>query len=109
MPTPTQSKAAAGEAAQLPTPSKPWFVGNGIRASDTAGICVAWNDGGETGEETIAEVLPTTDSNKTRDKQAAFIVRAANNFDSLITLARNVANEQTSPHRKQALEILSRI
>ena len=99
---------ASGNEAHTPTAEKPWFVGSPIRSADTAGICVTHFDGEEI-EETIAEVLPSTDGNKTRDKQAAFILRACNEFDSLITLARNVSNEQNSPYREQALAILSRV
>jgi len=35
-----------------------WHVGDPIRSTDTLGICKRWTDGEETGEETIAEVLP---------------------------------------------------
>lgn len=77
----TQTKPAHSP---FPTKDKPWFVGAGIRSHDTAGICSQWHDGEETGEETIAEVLPTNNDNKTRDLQAAFIVKAVNNHDSLV-------------------------
>jgi len=39
----------------------PWYVGDSIRSSDTVGICAEWEDGAESGETTIAEVLPGPD------------------------------------------------
>lgn len=46
-----------------------------------------------------------------REANAAFIVRAVNGFDALITHLKECANElpESSPQRKQALELLSRI
>jgi len=45
------------------------------------------------------------------ERGAAFIVRAVNGFDALITHLKECANElpESSPQRKQALELLSRI
>lgn len=37
-----------------------WRIGDPIRSPDAIGICRDWNDGLDSGEETIAEVLPTT-------------------------------------------------
>lgn len=64
-----------------------WFVGSGIRHSDTAGICVLHEDGDEITEETIAEVLPSSDGNKTRDKQAALLAAAPDMLAALETVA----------------------
>ncbi len=104
-PTPS-NPPAAGEAAHTPTflPSltHPWEYS----PSDRAIISPV-----ET-EESFGQLictLPDEWKAAQSDEIAAFIVRACNEFDSLITLARNVSDEQNSPYRKQALAILSRI
>lgn len=76
MTTPIQQTPPAHTA----TTKAPWYIGAPIRSPDAIGICVAWQDGEETGEETIAEVLPAP--GKVAQKQAAFIVTACNSFDS---------------------------
>jgi hypothetical protein len=87
---PTQSQRP-DTAQHTPTPESPWYVGDPIRSTDTVGICVRHFDGEEI-EETIAEVLPSTDGNATRDKQAAFIVRAVNSHAELVRLLQLVAD-----------------
>lgn len=57
----------------------PLFVGTPIRSADTVGICKTWNDSGETGEDTIAEVLPGMPGCAKRD--ARLLASAYTAFD----------------------------
>jgi len=60
-----------------------WHVGEPIMRRDSIGICQAWSDGEESGEETIAEVLTTPDDNKTALEQARLIAAAPELLEAL--------------------------
>lgn len=64
------------------TPGK-LYVGTPIRSSDTLGINVLHEDGGESHEETIAEVMPSSKDGQQKS-DAAYLTHCANHFPALV-------------------------
>lgn len=65
---------------------KELYVGAPIRSADTIGLCRTWVDGPETGEETVAEVLPT-EPPSVAEKDAADLIHRYNAHKALFMVA----------------------
>jgi hypothetical protein len=85
------------------TPGKR-YVGAPIRSGDTLGVNVQHNeDGGESYEETIAEVLPSTKEGQQK-ADAAYLAHCANHLPKLVEAFREIMeinNESPSACRKR--------
>lgn len=64
---------------------KQLYIGNPIRSTDTIGICRTWIDGSETGEETVAEVLPGEPG--VAEKDATALIQRYNAHKKLLAVA----------------------